>query len=374
MSRAPWQRSYAAASSSGGNAARRPEGARLTEYHARGRSERVDRSLRPKRRGPGRRPHRLLRVALTSEGRVTPDSPASASGRFTKKLELLASLRTVKHGCKAQAVGPCCQPFAYRRRHGNGTCTGDDERNASPVRPRRSLARSRAQCARRRACRDHRDNGPGCCGCLDRRLRARMLGSPTEPTPCPRWGWSHWGRAAPSLEALWPPGSSRPALADPEQGAAGRAGSPSTGLLLGLTLWLPLLVLPTYFLSRLSRPSTETWLLWYGFTEKRWQTSLYIVGTLGLMLALVAGAAIARAAADAPASWRAWAALVVDPNRPSAGTAEAQQEPTRCLPPGSQAGDRPRGRGLLLLAALERRQRRRHRRSHGPPPGARSRR
>ena len=112
---------------------------------------------------------------------------------------------------------------------------------------------------------------------------------------------------------------------DPEQGAASRAGSPSTGLLLGLTLWLPLLVVPTYFLSRVSRPSTETWLLWYGFTEKRWQTSLYIVGTLGLMLALVAGAAIARAAAEAPASWRAWAALVVDPNRPSAGTAAPSQ-------------------------------------------------
>jgi hypothetical protein len=110
---------------------------------------------------------------------------------------------------------------------------------------------------------------------------------------------------------------------DRERDGGGRAGSPSTGLLLGLTLWLPLLVPPIYFVSRLTQPPTEVWLL-YGFTEKRWQTSLYMVGTLGLLLALVAGAAIARAAAEAPASWRAWAALVVGPIRRS-GTDEASR-------------------------------------------------
>jgi hypothetical protein len=104
-------------------------------------------------------------------------------------------------------------------------------------------------------------------------------------------------------------------------GTVGQVRLPSHGrsnarvFLLALTLWSPFLVFPIFFLAAAAKPSTETWLA-YGFADKRWMTSLYFLGTLGAMLAITAGAAVARGAAARSDSWRAWATFAVHPAAP----------------------------------------------------------
>jgi hypothetical protein len=61
-------------------------------------------------------------------------------------------------------------------------------------------------------------------------------------------------------------------------------------ILLALAAWSPLLVVPAYLAARSTFPPTVEWNRAFGFMDKRWETSLYALGTLAPILLLLASA------------------------------------------------------------------------------------
>jgi len=103
-----------------------------------------------------------------------------------------------------------------------------------------------------------------------------------------------------ALAALfWPPGRRGrwlDRIAAPEQRAA---------VWLALTAWFPLLLVVAYFKARATLPPTVVWIA-FGYLDKRWVTSAYLLGVLGPMLLLVASARVLAAGREHPRSWRSW--------------------------------------------------------------------
>jgi hypothetical protein len=70
---------------------------------------------------------------------------------------------------------------------------------------------------------------------------------------------------------------------------------PAVAAVLALTIWFPLLLLPTYLLARSSQPSREIWLE-YEFLDKRWIVALFLLGALAAPICLSVGGNLARRA------------------------------------------------------------------------------
>ena len=103
-----------------------------------------------------------------------------------------------------------------------------------------------------------------------------------------------------TLAALcWPPGRRGrwlDCVAAPEQRAA---------IWLALTVWFPLLLVVVYFRARATLPSTVVWIT-FGYLDKRWVTSAYLLGALAPMLLLVGAARVLAAGREHPRNWRSW--------------------------------------------------------------------
>jgi hypothetical protein len=74
---------------------------------------------------------------------------------------------------------------------------------------------------------------------------------------------------------------------------------------LALTGWFPLLLVPAYLRARATLPQTVTWIN-FGYLDKRWVTSTYLVGALAPMLLLVVAARVLVAGRGRPPTWRSW--------------------------------------------------------------------
>ena len=85
-------------------------------------------------------------------------------------------------------------------------------------------------------------------------------------------------------------------IAAPEQRAA---------VWLALTVWFPLLLVVVYFKARATLPPAVVWIA-FGYLDKRWVTSAYLLGVLAPMLLLVAAARVLAAGREHPPNWRSW--------------------------------------------------------------------
>ncbi len=74
---------------------------------------------------------------------------------------------------------------------------------------------------------------------------------------------------------------------------------------LGLAAWIPFLLVPGYLLARSTEPAVIQWNT-FGFLDKRWETSAFLIGTLGPMLALVAASRVLGVGRTHPRIWRDW--------------------------------------------------------------------
>jgi hypothetical protein len=77
-------------------------------------------------------------------------------------------------------------------------------------------------------------------------------------------------------------------------------------MLLSAAVLSLLLLVPIYLLAARTHPPTEHW-IGYGFFDKRWLVATFLLGGIGAMIVITAVARVVGAAADNPASWRAWA-------------------------------------------------------------------
>lgn len=115
---------------------------------------------------------------------------------------------------------------------------------------------------------------------------------------------------------VWPPGRRGRWLdhiAGPEQRAA---------IWLALTVWLPFLLVVAYFKARATLPPTVAWLS-FGYLDKRWVTSAYLLGALAPMLLLVAAARMLAAGREHPQNWRSWFCGLAPRNASAPPAAEA---------------------------------------------------
>jgi hypothetical protein len=103
--------------------------------------------------------------------------------------------------------------------------------------------------------------------------------------------------------ALWP-GPSRLRL-------LGRVARPEARatVWLALAAWFPLLLIPAYLKARATQPSSVVW-VGYGYLDKRWESSTFLLGTLVPMLLLAAAASILSAGREHPRTWRAWLRVI----------------------------------------------------------------
>ncbi len=119
---------------------------------------------------------------------------------------------------------------------------------------------------------------------------------------------------------------------------------------LALAAWFPFLLVVVYYRAKATFPPTVQWIN-FQFTDKRWETTAYLLGALAPMLFLTAAARVLRAARDRPSSWRAWLAALV-PHR-SAGGPDLSTDPVAST--GASQRDvtarAPRWRRPLIVAA-----------------------
>jgi hypothetical protein len=78
------------------------------------------------------------------------------------------------------------------------------------------------------------------------------------------------------------------------------------GIAFALAVWFPLLLIPVYLCARSTEPPSQTW-LGFGFMDKRWETSMYMLGTLAPMLLLLGASRLIDVGRAHPESWRRWA-------------------------------------------------------------------
>jgi len=148
------------------------------------------------------------------------------------------------------------------------------------------------------------------------------------------------------LAALrWPPGRRGrwlDRIAAPEQRAA---------VWLALTAWFPLLLVVAYLRARATQPPAVVWIN-FGYLDKRWVTSAYLLGALAPMLLLVAAARVLAAGRERPASWRSWLAGLA-PRRVPGGRPPGSAPWAGAEPPAASGGPaRAAWRGLARRPAL----------------------
>ena len=80
-------------------------------------------------------------------------------------------------------------------------------------------------------------------------------------------------------------------------------------MLLALGVVLIALLVPVYLLVARTHPPAVTW-NHFGFLDRRWLTSLFMIATAGGALALATSAQVVAVARRSPASWLAWLAGV----------------------------------------------------------------
>jgi hypothetical protein len=124
-----------------------------------------------------------------------------------------------------------------------------------------------------------------------------------------------------TLAALrWPPsrrGLWLDRIASPEQRAA---------IWLALTAWFPLLLVVAYFKAKATLPPTVVWIA-FGYLDKRWVTSAYLLGALAPMLMLVAAARVLAAGREHPRTWLSWLSGLA-PRRIGSGAPADAPEPS----------------------------------------------
>jgi hypothetical protein len=96
----------------------------------------------------------------------------------------------------------------------------------------------------------------------------------------------------------------------------GRRSSPdrdlATALMLALAGLLVLLLVPVYYLAARTHPSPLVWNS-YGFLDKRWITSSFLILALGIPVLVVVAHRIVTTARSDPGSWREWLRAMVPP-------------------------------------------------------------
>jgi hypothetical protein len=95
-----------------------------------------------------------------------------------------------------------------------------------------------------------------------------------------------------------------------------RQSASATAAMLAITAWVPLLLVPAYLLTRSARPPGETWLA-FGYLDKRWVATTYVLGTVVAMVLLVAASRVVEVAGTAPGSWRQWLARSLAGEQPA---------------------------------------------------------
>jgi hypothetical protein len=117
----------------------------------------------------------------------------------------------------------------------------------------------------------------------------------------------------------------------------GEGGDLAPALMLALAALLVLLLVPVFYLAARTHPTTLSWNS-YGFLDKRWITSAFLILAIGTSVLVVVAYRVVVAARESPASWRAWLRALVP----------AEREP-------APDGDEPRsgGRRAVLLLALK---------------------
>ncbi len=101
---------------------------------------------------------------------------------------------------------------------------------------------------------------------------------------------------------------------------------------LALALWFPTLLIVAYYWAEATLAPTAVWLT-FGYLDKRWETSAYLLGALAPMLLLVAAARVLKIGREHPRSWRSWLAGIVTPS--NAPPAKPRNEGERLMTPGS---------------------------------------
>jgi hypothetical protein len=102
-----------------------------------------------------------------------------------------------------------------------------------------------------------------------------------------------------------------------------------TTAILAAAVVLLVLLLPIHYLAARTHPSTLVW-NHYGFRDKRWLTSLFLVATIGSALALAVAARAVATALQQPGSWRKWANELV-PARGRDGADDSAAHPRRAV-------------------------------------------
>ena len=87
-------------------------------------------------------------------------------------------------------------------------------------------------------------------------------------------------------------------IAAPDQRAA---------IWLALTAWFPLLLVVVYFKAKATLPPAVVWIA-FGYLDKRWVASAFLIGALAPMLLLVMAARVLAAGREQPRNWRSWLA------------------------------------------------------------------
>jgi hypothetical protein len=97
----------------------------------------------------------------------------------------------------------------------------------------------------------------------------------------------------------------------------GRGGELGAAVLVAAAVGLVALLVPVRFLAARTHPTTLVW-NHFGFLDRRWLTSLFLIATAGVALALATASGIVAGALRRPPTWRDWWAALV-PARASAG-------------------------------------------------------
>jgi hypothetical protein len=106
---------------------------------------------------------------------------------------------------------------------------------------------------------------------------------------------------------------------NPPHAAARDTDAGWVSLLISAAVLAALLLVPVYLLAARTHPPTEHW-IGYGFFDKRWLPTTFMLGTVGAMVVITAVGQLVRGASSGPDSWREWAgAAFASPAAPAPG-------------------------------------------------------
>jgi hypothetical protein len=109
------------------------------------------------------------------------------------------------------------------------------------------------------------------------------------------------------------------------------AGPVRAAIWLALALWFPTLLIIAYYWAKATLAPTAVWLT-FGYLDKRWETSAFLLGALAPMLLLVSAARVLKIGREHPRSWWSWLAGIVTPSNAPPGTTPAAAEARRARP------------------------------------------